>query len=141
MSLFIKQDVFDTVLNHLRRQGPATSTTGRCAYRTDTGKSCAVGVLIPDDMYDPVIEKSSPVWELHLVAASHEMRDRRLSEADEALRSLLKRLYPSMTDEDLGLLGRLQVLHDTCARGQWEDFEERMAAFAASLGLVYTKTN
>lgn len=40
--------------------GPADVRDGvsnlRCMYRTPYGKSCAVGCLIPDDVYDPNIE-------------------------------------------------------------------------------------
>lgn len=51
------QQTFDAVARHLLTQkAPALRTTEGgeviCAYRGDDGKKCAVGCLIPDDMYD-----------------------------------------------------------------------------------------
>lgn len=51
------QEVYDFVVNHLRTQGCRAMTVidGRlqCAYRGKNGTKCAVGALIPDDVYDP----------------------------------------------------------------------------------------
>lgn len=49
------QEIFDTVVNHLRQQNEK-STIGEpddtvCAYRGTNGKKCAVGCLISDDEY------------------------------------------------------------------------------------------
>ena len=51
-----KQQVFDFVLEHLREQGEAAYEGGTCKYRTEDGKSCAVGCLISDDTYDSSME-------------------------------------------------------------------------------------
>ena len=52
-----EQEIFDTVLTHLREQGEAaTSAGGSCRYRGANGTACAVGCLIPDELYDPLIE-------------------------------------------------------------------------------------
>lgn len=54
--------IFNTVANHLIRQKRQslrkTDELNRCAYRSDDGTNCkcAMGVLIPDDKYDPIIE-------------------------------------------------------------------------------------
>ena len=60
-----KQEVFDKVATHLLTQmeqsrseaakGFSKEPTG-CAYRGDGGKMCAVGCLIPDDIYDEEME-------------------------------------------------------------------------------------
>lgn len=63
---FIKQEVFNTVALHLIKQGHA-SLDGTlvhnkpvCAYRsTQDGSSCAIGCLIPDDLYHAGIEGKS----------------------------------------------------------------------------------
>lgn len=54
------QQVYDTVATHLLAQGrPAKAvfkSVVQCAYRDHHGFKCAVGCLIPDDMYDPEME-------------------------------------------------------------------------------------
>lgn len=53
------QEIFDTVAKHLFKQGQrATDPDGgvMCSYRGANGTKCAVGVLIPDELYDAVME-------------------------------------------------------------------------------------
>lgn len=46
------QEVFDFVAGHLFQQGErAVDIYGSCRYRAENGKSCAIGCLIPDDLY------------------------------------------------------------------------------------------
>lgn len=60
----IYQEIFDKVYTHLEQQGGASALeTGACLYRSEDGKMCAVGCLIPDDKYDPKFE-GEPVDEL-----------------------------------------------------------------------------
>lgn len=60
------QEVFDFVVHALREQGvPSIDTSDfRCQYRamTESGRTlkCAVGHLIPDDLYSPDLESLSP---------------------------------------------------------------------------------
>jgi hypothetical protein len=61
------QQIFDTVATHLFTQGQramvrdedADDNTDFCAYRTSDGLKCAVGVLLPDELYVPVMENNS----------------------------------------------------------------------------------
>lgn len=59
------QEVFDTVVRHLKVQGkrsgvykanPPWPEKFYCLYRGPNNTSCAVGCLIPDDMYSPDLE-------------------------------------------------------------------------------------
>lgn len=52
------QEIFDKVVDHLFTQGePAMGTnTLSCLYRGENGQMCAVGCLIPDDLYDVYME-------------------------------------------------------------------------------------
>lgn len=50
------QEVFDKVVAHLRKQNAKSADNERCLYRAPDGKMCAVGCLIPDEMYDPEME-------------------------------------------------------------------------------------
>lgn len=89
------QEVFDLVVEHLFTQGrPAYDGSQGCMYRTYDGLRCAVGVLIPDDLYHPSFETIE-------------------------VRVLIQELF----DADLAdwreheyLLNALQLTHDNCLR-------------------------
>lgn len=62
------QETFDTVVNHLIKQGrrsvislndPLRGPFKQCAYRTPEGLKCAAGILIPDELYSPRMEMSN----------------------------------------------------------------------------------
>ena len=60
------QEVFDIVVNHLFTQGrPAYDGVRGCMYRAPDGLRCAVGVLIPDDLYDTEFETNSSDKVIH----------------------------------------------------------------------------
>ena len=50
------QEVFDKVLSFLRNQKYISTLSGQCRYRGRDGRMCAVGCLIPDNLYDPEME-------------------------------------------------------------------------------------
>lgn len=52
------QQAFNTIVAHLREQGvQAMDDMGnRCMYRGKEGRMCALGVLIPDSLYDEGME-------------------------------------------------------------------------------------
>lgn len=53
------QEAFDKVAKHLLTQrAKAMKTPSICAYRAADGKTCAVGCLIPDELYSPAMEGS-----------------------------------------------------------------------------------
>jgi hypothetical protein len=59
-----EQEVFDLAVTHLRTQGRrsiVTALSGRdhCAYRGSDGLKCAIGVMIPDELYSPDMEGAS----------------------------------------------------------------------------------
>lgn len=46
------QEIFDKVATHLLSQGKRSALGGvGCAYRGDGGLQCAIGCLIPDELY------------------------------------------------------------------------------------------
>jgi hypothetical protein len=52
------QELFNKVVCAVRNQGrPSKSLGGFCRYRGESGAKCAVGFLIPDDKYDPEMER------------------------------------------------------------------------------------
>ena len=101
------QEIYDDVLAHLRKQGKAAvNTGGDCQYRGASGTSCAVGCLIPDELYDPLIEGLSVV---PLVKAT--MPEDRKHQA-QALRPVLARIKNHIGAKHLPLLCELQDAHD-----------------------------
>lgn len=60
-----KQEVFEYVVKHLFVQGKrASNNQGGCKYLTDDGLKCAVGCLIPTEIYDPLMELSGNIRNL-----------------------------------------------------------------------------
>jgi hypothetical protein len=48
------QELFDRVSLHLLAQNrTSVNAHGRCAYRGEGDLKCAIGVLIPDELYSP----------------------------------------------------------------------------------------
>jgi len=87
------QEVFDIVVNHLFTQGrPAYDGVQGCMYRTHDGLRCAVGVLIPDNLYDPEFEGDT---------------------ADCVIQKLFNKDLADWR-EHKGLLLALQEVHDEC---------------------------
>lgn len=90
-----KQEIFDTVARHIFTQGVPGGHTDlqnnfACQYRGTGGTSCAVGCLIPDDVYRSEMEGNDVEY-------------------------LLDKYYstlPSWMQESGGLLAKLQNVHD-----------------------------
>jgi hypothetical protein len=56
------QEIFNRVAYHLARQGVQSLTPSgtSCAYRGEAGRRCAVGIFIPDALYDADFEGYGP---------------------------------------------------------------------------------
>lgn len=50
------QQLFDTAVGALLAQGVRSFDDGMCRYRGPDGTKCAVGHLIPDEVYDEAME-------------------------------------------------------------------------------------
>jgi len=101
------QAVLDTMLNHLtkqRGQARGTENTG-CLYRAPAGRMCAVGCLIPNELYDTSIEAS--VGEI--------FDDRHAPHGNPHMRRVathLSSLAPSLPSEDMrALYEEVQSFH------------------------------
>lgn len=117
------QEVFDLVTKHLFTQGrPARIDDGRCRYRMAGGHRCAIGALIPDELYKEEFEGASAY-------------------------RLVDRLYAfEIADwrEHKELLKHLQSIHDGCAQTTVGAFnlialEERLRAAAEHFSLEYRR--
>lgn len=112
------QAAFDTSAKGIIAQGRAAfdNFTALCRYRDSTGCKCAIGQLIPDDKYDPIIE----TWGLPPVVE--------------------KGLVPGFDMDDINFLRDMQVAHDR-ATGSHPDtqfmqiFRGKMREVAHTYGL------
>lgn len=102
------QEAFTKVEKHLLTQNKQASRTipgteiTECRYRTEDGLKCALGCLIPDELYRDCIE-GIPVGDLNL----HEI---------------------GLAGIDVTLLTRLQDIHDIYPPEQWPDNLRRAAS-------------
>lgn len=116
-----KQEIFDRVAAHLRKQGSCSMCDADgyrgnklCLYRTEDGRKCAIGALIPDD---------------------HPAQNNTMAVRDLAF------YYPGLIDPELlkgYFLSDLQGVHDAQASEHKPDFEPGLCRFANEYGLVYT---
>jgi hypothetical protein len=96
-----KRKTFEVVKTHLLSQG-ARSThpeTIACAYRGEGGLKCAIGILIPDDKYNPE-------WDELIIAIG---TDNYRYHVEDLLNVIREAGYTR--DEDF--LAKLQSIHDT----------------------------
>jgi len=133
-----KQDIFNTVALHLLAQ-KAKATTARedlsysCRYRTASGLKCAVGCLIPDELYTESLEGAS-VHGIIMVA-----RHMATGSVDPINDPYLKNvkitkeqadLFMDLLEEDgsVHLLEELQVVHDVRQIHEWRMELSKLAA-------------
>ncbi len=55
------QEIYDKVSKHLLTQNKKSKLDGKCSYRGDNHTSCAIGCLIPYDLYDSQMEGGT-IW-------------------------------------------------------------------------------
>lgn len=95
------QEIFDRVSNHLLTQKKqALSEDGKCAYRSNNGLKCAVGCLIPDELYDSNLENNM------------------VSDIKTTLEKSLG--VEELGDKDLEFLDVLQFIHDCEFPDNWD---------------------
>lgn len=120
-----QQEIFNTVLFGLRKQGKASTTSQdggglwECRYRGPNGLKCAAGMLLKDEYYDHLME-GQPVGNMRIWPAFVESG------------------VPD-TDEARSLTRALQGAHDReLANVGLKEWEQRMADIAQDFELGYT---
>jgi hypothetical protein len=101
------QEIFDKVATHLLTQMQPSESyyLGQCAYRGDGDLMCAVGCLIPDELYNSAIEG----YRVHNVVGTNII------------------LYEFLTKDSYGpearieFLASLQRIHDTIHPECWKE--------------------
>lgn len=97
-----QQEIFNKVWNHLLTQDKQAinDNEGVCLYRAEDGCMCAVGCLIPDELYDPDMEG--------------------LDVNNTKVRGVLEEIGLLDQADNLGLLNSLQYIHDHVSSAYWE---------------------
>ena len=103
---------------------------GECRYRDAGGTACAVGCLIPDELYDPVIEGLSVSQIIRAAVYLHDQAQ---------ARAPFTRITNHIGAEHLQLLQELQEAHDMDLYISGLDaWEEEMHRIACAFDLQYT---
>jgi len=109
------QEIFDTVVAHLREQKVKCSDGHGCLYRSDyPGQACAVGCLIPDSLYHRGLEALG----IYNLFAAEEIPE-------------FFAAYGIASNEDpaFKLLSDFQDLHDNTDPVAWESAFRNLAFF------------
>ena len=122
-SLKDRSDIFNHVVDHLRKQGTKSlvNIADMCAYRGDRGTMCAVGALITDDEYHPYFEGNT----IEFILREGNTIEH-ISEESLLTNSLRDRIVPN-----LEMLIQLQNFHDINLRyedGNFSISSERIVA-------------
>jgi hypothetical protein len=104
------QQMFDRVADHLATQQVQASGVVNglriCRYRSGSNK-CAIGALIPDELYDPIIEGTG-------IGPLMAMVDKDTGEMAPDLKAFLRETFsPALRM----LAGALQTVHDDVSAG------------------------
>lgn len=100
-----KKEIFIAVCNHLAKQkARSVGNNEYCVYRGPGGKKCAIGALIPDEIYDERMEGKT-ILELIDMANNEDIA------------------LPEYFEDEEALLERLQTLHDQCCHLGSESME------------------
>jgi hypothetical protein len=112
------QEAFTAIVEHLRKQGCRSQQEddAACLYRGPKGLRCAVGALIPDELYEESMEGIN-VASLLIVKRED---------------------YPKIADllgsVDISMLEEMQNIHDF---QEIEDWENRFRLCAKDYGLTF----
>lgn len=124
------QQIFDQTLEKLNQTGRVQSVAigGKCAYRGNDGAKCAVGLWIPDDMYNPSWENMG-MYGLSMC-----------NDFVEMMASVGINTHPQSTEGEL--LNDLQRFHDNYLgpRNSYESQIAYLANMANYYGLTFNSS-
>lgn len=100
------QEIFDRVVEHLYKQGNRSTDTRLCRYHNEDGTKCAIGVLIPEDIYFEEIDQNN--------------------RSIKYLLAQYKDKFPEWMHENVALLSELQSVHDK--QHNWSSVENMVKA-------------
>lgn len=105
-------EIYQKVREHLLTQNRPAKYGSSCKYLAENGLKCAVGCLIPAELYDPKIEGET-VGEAFLYLG-------RTNSRYQLFKEILEKSVGELTEEKIKLLDELQRLHDIVNPVSWE---------------------
>jgi hypothetical protein len=117
------QTIFNTAVFGVMTQNIQSRNKGGCMLRGEQGAKCAVGWLLPDELYDPVMEPDSELTQ-HSDENGEEDGAAFFFEATSLGKALLPLISVDETTAFL-LMSALQEAHDS-DRGEPSTFRLRM---------------
>ena len=112
MKKITKQDIFNTAANGLLKQGKKSGDGFSCFYRGPNGLKCAIGMLIPDELYKARFEGQSA--------------------GESGVINVLIKIGVPNTIEYANFLENLQGVHDDYHTDKWD---RELVNFAHHYGL------
>lgn len=107
-----RQQIYDKAVNGLAAQGFELAIAGEtCAYRTESGRKCAAGQLIPDEAYKPLLDSGGGLTVAYLRGLESCSYPQPAAKV-QALRDGLA--AGGVSEEDYDLVSELQKAHDGC---------------------------
>lgn len=111
-----KQEIFDKVYDALLKQGVASiDSNGSCMYRGPNGTKCAIGHLIPDELFE---------------------HDFNYADICDLPKNVFE-YFEVESDEDFIFLRNLQIAHDIHLALTIESFTEKMREIASKYNLEF----
>jgi hypothetical protein len=129
-----RQEIYDKVAVHLLTQMKQCRHGTGCVYRNPNGLKCAIGALIPDELYIDVIEgaQACPMFN-----GANGMRQSMWTAKHRLMMEIgVAAGYISSTmpeEVEAAFLNDLQKIHDDFDPSKWK---ERLTIFATTRGLV-----
>lgn len=137
MSDSTNQVIFDKVAKHLLTQKvQCANSAGNCMYRGPNGLKCAVGALIPDEEYSPLMDDDKYLYSLNTTENEFAVT----VSSNPLVQKVLRNHY-EFTENTLDLLQELQNVHDcvdsTNADSIRTSFQAGLKKAALDFGLEY----
>lgn len=127
-----KQEIFDKVAKHLLMQMKTSKDGwGHCCYRSPHGLKCAIGALIPDELYNENMEgsKACPTYVGHVGKLAY--KHAKALEVGVASGYLSSTCPPK---EEHDFIRELQLIHDNFAPEHWR---AKLEHFVEREGLIF----
>lgn len=110
-------ETLDIVITHMRKQGTFSVSEHGCMYRDGEGNACAIGCLIPDELYSTALENRAFImFSVDAPAVAKYLK--------HSHPALYNPPPPAMSLRSMTLGGALQYLHDR--QGSFDDFLQKL---------------